>query len=391
MSEQHTKRVFNVVKHPREMAKLNYSLRFKAKALGPIPSKVDLRNEMPPVYDQGDLGSCTANAVAALVQYKLPTYMGSRLFAYYNSRVIEYSVTTDAGATVYDAVKSVATYGLCKETSWPYISNKFNVKAPETCYTEALKCKAITYDQILQTSESLKSCLAANYPIAVGIVVYSSFESIPSNGIVPMPNTTREECLGGHCVVCCGYDDDRQMWIIRNSWGTDWGDQGYCYLPYQYLLDPSLSWDFHRISQVTDPSTIPDPVIPIYIAPKIQVSATTKTIMQGSKDSVTITATNNDSKESIITFGSLATGSILTTISPRTLTLGPGQQGSATISLSIPATFNAATTTVVVNVTSKLSNLTASANIKINVTKKIIKKPAVLKKVVRSLRINKRR
>ena len=108
-----------------------------------LPSLVDLRSKMPPVYDQGNLGSCTSNALCALVNYCDNGYVGSRLFLYYNERVLENTISWDSGATLYDGIKSLGTTGICPEIQWPYNISLYSTKPPAICYTDALKEKAL--------------------------------------------------------------------------------------------------------------------------------------------------------------------------------------------------------------------------------------------------------
>lgn len=222
-----------------------------------LPASVDLRSLCPPVYDQGQLGSCTANGIAAALQFdrmkqKLkPEFNPSRLFIYYNERVIEHTVPSDSGAMIRDGIKSVGQQGDCPETEWPYDIAKFAAKPPRNCYTDSLKYKAVQYQSLVQDVNQMKGCLASGYPFVFGFTVYDSFESqqAAQTGSVPMPAPS-EKILGGHCVVAVGYDDAQQRFIIRNSWGTGWGMQGYCTMPYAYLSDSNLASDFWTIRLV---------------------------------------------------------------------------------------------------------------------------------------------
>ncbi|MFQ4147463.1 C1 family peptidase [Arthrobacter sp. LAPM80] len=216
-----------------------------------LPPAVDLRPGCPPVYDQGQLGSCTGNGVAGVVQFdalkeQLPdTSTPSRLFIYYNERVIEGTVASDAGAQIRDGIKTVATTGACDETLWPYDITQFAVKPSAACYTAAKGQRAIAYARVSQSLDQMKGCLASGYPIVFGFTVYDSFESatVASSGVVPMP-ASGESVLGGHCVMAVGYDDASQRFTIRNSWGEGWGMAGYATMPYAYLLSKSLASDF---------------------------------------------------------------------------------------------------------------------------------------------------
>jgi C1A family cysteine protease len=214
-----------------------------------LPSEVDIRKTMPPIYDQGQLGSCTANALCAVMQYD-DNVLGSRLFLYYNERKLEHNIPDDVGASLSDGIKCLQNYGVCPETMYPYEVEKFADKPSQECYDEALKHKAIIVKNILQDVTSMKTSLYNGCPFVVGISVYESFESqeVMETGVVPMPSQG-EKLLGGHAVVCIGYNDIDKVWIMRNSWGNKWGMQGNFTIPYLYLLDSSLASDLWNISK----------------------------------------------------------------------------------------------------------------------------------------------
>ena len=223
---------------------------------GGPPAKADLRVQCPPVYDQGQLGSCTANAIAGAIEFdrlklKLNVFTPSRLFIYYNERVIEHSVDSDSGAQIRDGIKSVAKQGDCPETEWPYVIAKFKTKPPKKCYADALKYKVVFYQRVTQTLSQLKGCLASGYPFVFGFTVYESFESakVTKTGHASLPKPG-EPVIGGHAVVGVGYDDAKQWFIVRNSWGGRWGMNGYFTLPYAYLTDENLASDFWTIRVV---------------------------------------------------------------------------------------------------------------------------------------------
>jgi C1A family cysteine protease len=228
----------------------DYTISFTATSL---PALVDLRSKMPVVYDQGNLGSCTANAIAAGVEYerlkqKEKDFIPSRLFIYYNERVMEGTVNYDAGAMIRDGIKSVNQQGVCPETEWPYTISKYRTKPSTKCYTDALLSKVLSYSAVTQTLDQLKAALAAGTPFIFGFTVYDSFESntVATTGIVPMP-LPGNYVLGGHAVIAVGYDDSKKMFIVRNSWGTSWGLKGYFYMPYAYVTSPNLASDFWTI------------------------------------------------------------------------------------------------------------------------------------------------
>lgn len=205
-----------------------------------LPPKVDLRPGMSPVEDQGELGSCTANALAGAVQYLykksgLPYQDFSRLFIYYNERATESTINTDSGAMIRDGIKSLARQGACFEKSWPYDISKFKDEPPQTCYDEAQNHQITSYNRI-KTLDQMKSCLADGFPFVNGFPVYESLETeeVAKTGVVPDPDPDNEQCLGGHAVCTCGFDDDIQRFIVKNSWSDQWGDMGYFYVSYNY-------------------------------------------------------------------------------------------------------------------------------------------------------------
>jgi C1A family cysteine protease len=222
-----------------------------------LPASVDLRPKCPPVYNQGQLGCCTGNGIAGAVEFdqmKLgkQAFVPSRLFIYYNERVMEGTVNTDAGAQVRDGIKSVATIGAPPEKLWPYDIAKFAVQPPPIAYTDAKLDLVSSYARVSPILSQMQGCLAEGYPIIIGFTVYESFESaaVAKSGVVSMP-APGEKVVGGHCVVVVGYDNASRTFILRNSWGTAWGMKGYFTMPYEYLLDPHLASDFWTIRSVT--------------------------------------------------------------------------------------------------------------------------------------------
>jgi C1A family cysteine protease len=221
-----------------------------------LPPKVDLRSYCSPIEDQGTLGSCTGNALAGALEYlerknpqPKPFVDLSRLFIYYNERVLENSVATDSGAAIRDGIKTLAKQGVCSEKSWPYVISKFAVKPKASCYKEALDHQITEY-QRLSTLDEMRDCLARGFPFVFGFSVYESFETqkVAKTGIMPMPSKG-ERMVGGHAVCGVGYDDAKKTLIVRNSWGKNWGMEGYFAMPYQYLTNSNLSDDFWTIRQ----------------------------------------------------------------------------------------------------------------------------------------------
>jgi C1A family cysteine protease len=193
---------------------------------------------MPAVFDQGQLGSCTANALAALMEYHTMTKTAgsyetlSRLFIYFQERYIEGTVNQDAGAYARDGFKSLQKIGVPAEKYWPYDIARFTEKPPQEAYDNAGQYKISEYHRVPSLT-AYKASLAEGLPVAIGFKVYASFESaeVARTGMVPMPQRG-EKWLGGHEVLGVGYDDNRKLVICMNSWGTSWGDGGFFYMPY---------------------------------------------------------------------------------------------------------------------------------------------------------------
>ncbi|WP_082978396.1 C1 family peptidase [Mycobacterium sp. 1081908.1] len=227
-----------------------YAARLKSAP----PPEYDLRPSMPAVYDQGQLGSCTGNAIAAAMEYErdrqgFPDFIPSRLFIYYNERALEGTVSSDAGAVIRDGIKVVNREGVCPETLWPYDIGVFTVKPPRRCYVAAQKDRAVQYEAI-QTLGDLKDAIASDLAVVFGFTVYQSFESqaVADTGVMPMPQHG-EAPVGGHAVLAVGYSDPKSHLIVRNSWGPSWGDHGYFYMPYQYLTGSKVSSDASPVTR----------------------------------------------------------------------------------------------------------------------------------------------
>lgn len=241
------KRVFNLERDKPDARDYIYS-----SSLAVVPHEVDLRSGMPGIYDQGELGSCTANAVAAHLDYNRkkqgqPFINPSRLFIYWAERAHDGTLGEDAGSTIRESVRAVKYAGACPEAEWPYIVANYNEEPSQQCFVDAHKYEDLTYLSVPQNQNLMQACLAEGYPMVVGITVFESMMSAgpASTGMVPLPKEG-EQIMGGHAVVVCGYKliNNQLYWVVRNSWGTNWGDQGYFYLPVSYLTDNQISSDF---------------------------------------------------------------------------------------------------------------------------------------------------
>ena len=237
-----SKHIYNLIIKKEESSKLNF---LKINLKKNLPSKVDLRKKFQSIYDQGNLGSCTACALCGLVGYKHKGFYGSRLFLYYVERMIDNSIHYDSGATLADGITCLKKYGVCPEKYWPYIIGKFKKRPNSNCFKIAKKNQSLKVLNINNNLSTMKNALSDGHPFVFGIMVYESFESDNATitGIIPVPNIDSETLLGGHALVCVGYDDSKSSFIVRNSWGKSWGDDGYCYIPYSYLSDDNLTSD----------------------------------------------------------------------------------------------------------------------------------------------------
>ena len=229
-----------------------------AAAPGTLPTSIDLRQYCSAIEDQGQLGSCTGNAIAGaieLIDRKRGKNLDvSRLFIYYQERLLEGTVNYDSGAYIRDGFKAVNKLGAPLEVYWPYIINRFATRPSAQATADAAKRKVTAYQRCANFT-AVKSALAAGNPVVIGFDVYESFESdaVARTGQMPYPNTATEQLLGGHAVCLVGYKDSTQKFIARNSWGTSWGDHGYFYMPYQVIQNASMSSDFWTMSSVTNP------------------------------------------------------------------------------------------------------------------------------------------
>jgi len=225
-----------------------------------LPAVVDLRPGCSAIEDQDQLGSCTGNAIAGLIEYldrkANKNLEVSRLFIYYQERLLEGTVNYDSGAYIRDGIKAVNLYGAPLESLWPYTIGRFATRPTTAAYTDAAKRKVGAYQRVTNFA-GVKTALAQGYPVVAGFTVYESFEGNANNttGMMPYPNTATEQVLGGHAVAIVGYNDNLNggRFICRNSWGTNWGDRGYFYMPYDVIRNTSMSSDFWIITSVKNP------------------------------------------------------------------------------------------------------------------------------------------
>jgi C1A family cysteine protease len=220
---------------------------FSRKTIKKLPSKVDLRTGFGKIYNSAQLGSCTATAICESFMYdqkkqNLKTFEPSRLFLYYNEKE----------NSIRDGIKSINKLGICEETSWPYTAENFNKKPTDNCYDECKFQKCIKYRRIRNKLEQMKAAISKGYPFVFGFSVYASFESPswdPSTQIMPIP-TNDEKLLGGHAVVAVGYSDKKKCFLIRNSWGSEWGIDGNFLMSYDFITSDECD-DFWIIETIS--------------------------------------------------------------------------------------------------------------------------------------------
>jgi C1A family cysteine protease len=199
---------------------------------------------------------CTGTAIAADCHYQMVRQGGvvwqpSPMFIYYNERLIEGTINQDCGAEIRDGMKAINRWGVCPESLHPFVIADFKKKPSRQAYAEAAKHRVVEYSRIAQSLTQLKACLASGDSFVFGFTVYDSFESdiVAATGNMTMPNSS-ETMLGGHAVCAVGFDDNRNVFIIRNSWGNSWGDNGYFYMPYDFITDSDFAADFWTVKLI---------------------------------------------------------------------------------------------------------------------------------------------
>jgi hypothetical protein len=255
---------YRYVKASSKSSKFKASKKLKESSL---PAKVDLRPFMTPVENQGQTSSCTANAVVGACEYLMKKinrdryYDLSRLFVYYNARWRGGSQDKDSGSAIIYAVESLKKFGVPSEEIWGFEKTKVTTKPNEKSYKNANKFKVTDYEKVETDLNTWKKALAEGHPIIFGAALFSTFDECNKyGGVVKMPKASEASrgSHGLHAMLCVGYSEDDQVFIVRNSWGASWGDKGYCYMPYKYLMNPKFNLGDSWILRAGNGS-VPDP------------------------------------------------------------------------------------------------------------------------------------
>ena len=238
--------------------------RVFAAAANKLPARVDLRPFMTDVENQGETNSCAANAVAGAYEYLVKRHLGdeaydvSRMFIYYNGRAVDGFESQDDGSVIGSLVESLKEHGACSEETWPFEIEAVNEQPSDDAYEEAKKFLIEDCAVVPTTLQAWKAALADGYPIIFGISLFNSFDRQRQPGLVPMPSSkeSSRESHSGHAMLAVGYSDADRVFVVRNSWGDEWGDAGYCYIPYDYLCNPKFnngdSWIIRQVDEVEE-------------------------------------------------------------------------------------------------------------------------------------------
>jgi C1A family cysteine protease len=215
-----------------------------------LREQVDLREWDTIVESQDSLGSCSANAITnayeLCVNRMYPEYFThlSRLFIYYNTRLEHGIVEEDEGMFLRDGMKSLTRYGVCCEELWPYNITKFNIEPSEEAYEDAKKRRILRYQKLISTYY-ITEVLNNNKPVVFGMTIYDSFMNLNERiSTVSFPSR-KEKSMGGHAMCMVGYDLKKRLFLAKNSFGTDWGEDGYCWIPFDYIRQEGYDiWTF---------------------------------------------------------------------------------------------------------------------------------------------------
>ena len=251
------KRIFNHQRDTPDIRDLKFHKEIFLLSPLKVPNKFSLGDicKLPAILDQGDLGSCTANAASNSLRYlliknKKKEIQPSRLYIYYFTRVLQNTVNFDSGCTLRNVMKAIVKNGACDENNWKYIIPRFAQRPTQLAITDGMnRRRNFQYLSVNQDLPTIKNAIVQGFPIVIGIMVFSSFMNpeVSRSGDVPLPNRMIETLLGGHAVTIVSYDDSTKKFGLMNSWGDTWGNKGYFTLPYDYVLNVELAFDFWTI------------------------------------------------------------------------------------------------------------------------------------------------
>lgn len=210
---------------------------------------LDLRPFCPPIDNQAQVSDCVADGTCSALEFVqirngLPFVKLARLFLYYNARLQTQDTARDEGTYIRLAFATLTSLGTCPEATWPYDTTKVFTRPSWLSYQQAYPHKVTSYYAIAANAvaaggqdlvNAIKQALQAMHPVVFGMNVDDAYQNTADDGMVLMPNTGTRVGQGGHCQMICGYNDGLQRWIVQNSWGAGWGDNGYGYVPYRYL------------------------------------------------------------------------------------------------------------------------------------------------------------
>lgn len=235
-----------------------------------VPAAVARLPHMPPIGDQGNLGSCVAWAVTRAFRHAqrklgLPDYDGAELATYWWARAYQGWQGQDTGSYLRDGVKALGEFGNPLETTWPYVISKFTERPSQAAHQSGAEHQAIRYIAVPNDQQQIKTVIANGYPVVFGMTVYSNYGQGFADGVWPMPAGRVE---GGHAMALCGYDDAVQRYICDNSWGTGVGKAGIFEIPYGYIAqNGSDLWFLDQVEGEVVPPTPPEPQPPAPPAP----------------------------------------------------------------------------------------------------------------------------
>lgn len=221
--------------------------KYEPKPSSALPKSADLKRYFPPIKNQGKQGACSSFSLTSVFEYFLNNETQikddmSEAYVYYNAREIQGDTSIDEGANLYNVIRGMADKGVCLEELCPYDPAVFDKRPSDDAYEDGKEHTVSTATDVPVTVEAVKSAINDGYPVVGCFRIFNSLQD-NTNGYIPLPTDEerRQEKESFHAMVICGYNDRHGHFIVRNSWGTDFGDNGYCYLPYSYLRDSDLT------------------------------------------------------------------------------------------------------------------------------------------------------